>query len=138
MSERMSSATLNMTSPSALAIRTILPRCGQRPPRTRVSVTGQDEERVSTQAHRINGFHRLRGSGEAQAANGSALTRKAAEEEKKDADLLTPLTEAMKAAVPACRQLSRFSCRFRHVNVRLMRAAVCGGKGTRKKNSVTH
>lgn len=57
MSDRMSSATLNMTSPSALAIRTILPLCGQKPPRTTGSPTGQaqDEETVSTQAHRISG-----------------------------------------------------------------------------------
>lgn len=56
MSDRMSSATLNITRPSALAIRTIFPRCGQPPPpRTRWSVNGQDEEKASTQAHRISG-----------------------------------------------------------------------------------
>lgn len=33
MSDRMSSATLNMMSPSALTRRTILPLCGERPQR---------------------------------------------------------------------------------------------------------
>ncbi|KAK9532923.1 hypothetical protein VZT92_010283 [Zoarces viviparus] len=52
----MSSATLNMTSPSALTIRTILRLCGHRTPRASGgSPGGQDEETASTQAHRISG-----------------------------------------------------------------------------------
>lgn len=55
MSDRMSSATLNMTSPSALTMRTILPRCGHQPPRTKGSLTGQGGETASDQAHRTRG-----------------------------------------------------------------------------------
>lgn len=55
MRDRMSSATLNMTSPSALTNRTILPRWRRLALRPRGSGTGQDEEKASTQAHRISG-----------------------------------------------------------------------------------